>query len=176
MISFKHFTIVEYKPGMGELINYKTQKRRRLGESTGCCSICCDCEKTNAGQTCQCDPCNCCECDVNEALSFTQRRAKARVMKRIKAKLKMGQRKAKARTADLPRLKKRAKKQALNTLFKKFSKGKSRADIAPARRAEIEKRIKKMGSKVDRIAKKLLPQVRSAEKERKRNQSNANSK
>jgi hypothetical protein len=168
MLSFKHFTIVEYKPGMGELINYQAQKRRRLGESAGCCEICCDCATVNAGQTCNCDPCNCCTCGVNEALSFSQRRARGRVMKRIKAKLKMGQRKAKARTADLPKLKKRAKKQALNTLFKKFSKGKSRADVAPARRAEIEKRIQKMGSKVDRIAKKLLPQVRSAEKERKR--------
>mgnify|MGYP000865309815 CR=1 FL=1 len=149
MISFKHFTIVDYKPGMGELINYQTQKRRRLGETTS--------EEDN----------------IEEVLSFSARRAKGRVMKRIKAKLQMGQRKAKARTAGLPKLKKRAKKQALNQLFKKFSKGKSRSEVGPARRAEIEKRVQKMGSRVDRIAKKLLPKVRSDEKDRKRSAANA---
>ena len=153
MISFKHFTIVDYKPGMGELINYQTQKRRRLGENTSSQ----DPEENN----------------IDEVLSFSQRRAKGRVMIRIAAKLKMGQRKAKARTADLPKLKKRAKKQALNQMFKKFSKGKSRADVGPARRAEIEKRVQKMGSRVERIAKKLLPKVRTMEKERKRNKANA---
>ena len=138
-LGFKDFIVVDYKPGLDDLASYKATKRKRE----------------------QVEP------EVDEALNFQQRQKRARIMKRIKARLKMGRNKAKARTADLPRLKKRAKKAALNQLFKKYSKGKSRSELPPARRAEIEKRIAKMGAKVDRIAKKLLPKVRQKEKDRK---------
>jgi hypothetical protein len=40
--------------------------------------------------------------------------------------------------------------------------------LSVARRAEIEKRVGKMGSRIDRIAKKLLPTVRKSELARKR--------
>lgn len=103
----------------------------------------------------------------DEALNFSQRRARARQMKKIKAKIAMGRRRAAKKFADPARLKKRARKQAISQLFKKFSKGKSRGEVPFARRQEIEKRIEKMSGRVDKIARKILPQVRKLEKERK---------
>ena len=102
-----------------------------------------------------------------EALDFSQRRARGRVMKKNKAKIAMGRRRAAKKTASVEVLKKRARKGAVNDLFKKFSKGKSRGEMPAARRAEIEKRISKMSSKVAVMTRKKLPQIRSLEKQRK---------
>ena len=139
MLSFKDFMVVDYTPGMPELISYAAHKRHRgrIGEDT-----------------------------ADEALDMSQRRARARTMKRIKAKLAIGRRRAMKRPADKARLQKRADKQARMTLFKKFSKGKGRGDLPAARKKEIEKRLDKMGDRIKRISRKLLPQVRKQDRER----------
>ena len=103
---------------------------------------------------------------VDEALSMAQRRAKGRVMKRIKAKLALGRKKQAKKPADANRLKKRADKQARNALFTKFAAGKSRDDIPVARKAEIEKRLDKAKPRITKMARKLLPQLRKLDKER----------
>jgi len=138
MLSFKDFLTVDYTPGMPEEISYAAMKRKRgrIGE------------------------------DVDEALNFQQRRARARQMKKNKAKIAMGRRRAARKAADPKRLMKRARKAAINTLFKKLAKGQSRSDLPAGRRQEIEKRIEKMKPRVDKIARKMLPQIRKLEKER----------
>ena len=138
MLSFKDFLTVDYTPGMPEEISYAAMKRKRgrIGE------------------------------DVDEALNFQQRRARARQMKKNKAKIAMGRRRAARKAADPKRLMKRARKAAINTLFKKLAKGQSRSDLPAGRRQEIEKRIEKMKPRVDKIARKMLPQIRKMEKER----------
>lgn len=138
MLSFKDFLTVDYTPGMPEEISYAAMKRKRgrIGE------------------------------DVDEALNFQQRRARARVMKKNKAKIAMGRRRASRKAADPERLKKRARKAAINTLFKKLAKGQTRSEMPAGRRQEIEKRIEKMKPRVDKIARKILPQIRKLEKER----------
>ena len=98
--------------------------------------------------------------DLEEVLSLAGRRAKGRMMKKNKARTRMGARKASKKMADIPRLKSRAKKQARNAMFKKLSKGKSREQMGPAQRAAIEKRLNKMKGRIDTIAKKSLPAVR----------------
>lgn len=103
----------------------------------------------------------------DEALSFAQRRARSRLMKRIQAKVKRGRMKAKMRTAAPAVLKKRAAKQARNLIFRKLSKGKSRSELAPARRAEIEKRLDKMKGRIQKIALRIIPKVRKMELARK---------
>ena len=139
MLSFKDFTVVDYtQTGDPQQIqNAKKRHRGVVGEET-----------------------------TDEALDFAARRAKARVMKRIKAKLAMGRRRASKKAAGKDRLLKRARKQAHTQLFKKFSKGKSRSALPASRRAEIEKRIAGMKGRVNVIAKKALPQVRKMEKQR----------
>ena len=138
MLSFKDFLTVDYTPGMPEEISYAAMKRKRgrIGE------------------------------DVDEALNFQQRRARARQMKKNKAKIAMGRRRAARKAADPKRLMKRARKAAINTLFKKLAKGQSRSELPAGRRQEIEKRIEKMKPRVDKIARKMLPQIRKLEKER----------
>ena len=105
--------------------------------------------------------------DTEEALSFQSRRALARAMKRNKAKLKMGRKRAMQKSATQQTLVKRAQKQARNQLFKKFSKGMSRSELTPQRRGEIEKKIAGMSTRITAIARKLLPDVRKMDKARK---------
>ena len=87
-LSFKDFIVVDYKPGEDELIKYAAHKRHRgrIGEET---------EET-----------------TDEALTFSQRRARGRAMKKNKAKIAMGRRRAAKKPADNARLQKRAQKQA----------------------------------------------------------------
>lgn len=143
-LGFKDFIAVDYKPGSDDYIKYRAQKRKRsldrgLNDET-----------------------------QDEALDITQRRARARVLKKNKAKIAMGRKRAARRTASLEKIKKRARRQAINQMFNKLAKGQSKEDVPLARRQEIEKRIEKMKPRIDRIARKLLPQVRKAEKERRK--------
>mgnify|MGYP000849777457 CR=1 FL=1 len=143
-LSFKDFIVVDYRPGMGELINYRATKRRRLGEEP----------EVSEEET------------TDEALDFQARRARARSMKKNKAKIAMGQRKARKRAANPERLKKRASKSARGLLFKKFSKGKSKDELPFAQRQAIEKRLDKMKGRIAKMAVKILPDIRKREKNR----------
>lgn len=144
-MSFKNFTTVEYRPGEDELTNYRAQKRRRMNGTGG--------------------PAEEAEAEL-EALNFSQRRARGRQMRKMKARLKVGRARQSKKAADLPRLKKRARKHAMNQVFKKLSKGKSRSEVPPARRQEIEKRLEKMKGRIDRIAMRNLPAIRKLDKQR----------
>ena len=111
--------------------------------------------------------------DLDEALTATQRRARARQMKRYKSRIKIGQEKAKRRMASQEKLQKRARKAARTLLFKKLTKGMDKSELTFQRRQEIEKRLDKMKSRIDKLAKKLLPQVRKAEMSRRQSQNKA---
>jgi hypothetical protein len=138
-LSFKDFIVVDYKPGEHEIVKYAAHKRHRgrIGEET-----------------------------TDEALTFSQRRARGRVMKKNKAKIAMGRRRAAKKPADNARLQKRAQKQARMQMFKKLTKGAGKEEVPAARRASIEKRLDKMKPKIAKIARKILPAVRKTEKER----------
>jgi hypothetical protein len=106
----------------------------------------------------------------DEALDMQQRRKKAIAMKRNKAKIAMGRRRAERKVANLDKLKKRARRHARNMLAKKLTKDIPKADLSNARKKEIEKRLEKpaMQQKINRSARKLLPQVRKSELQKKR--------
>jgi len=141
-LSFKDFLTVDYSQ-TGDRVQATNAKKRKKDEVTG-----------NTGE------------ETDEALDFQQRRARGRSMKKNKAKIAMGRRRAAKKTASQDVLKKRARKGAINQLFKKFAKGTSRSDLPASRRQEIEKRIEKMKSKVNMIARKNLPAIRKLEKDR----------
>ena len=145
-LGFKDFIAVDYAPGQDDQTKYHAKKRKQ-GLDRGLNDEMQD-----------------------EALDIQQRRARARTMKKNKAKIAMGRKRSMRRMADPERLKKRARKQAINTVFKKLSKGVDKSDLPPARRQEIEKRLEKMKPRIDRIARKLLPQVRKKELQRKSSQ------
>ena len=106
--------------------------------------------------------------EIDEVLNIAQRRKAAINLKKNKAKIAMGRKRAAKKIADPARLKKRAQKQARREIAKKLTKGIPKSELTPARRAEIEKRLNKMKGKIDRIAKKSLPQVRRDEIAKKR--------
>ena len=136
-MSFKDFIMVEWRPGMDDHINYMVHKRRRLGEES-----------------------------TEEALDFVQRKARARTMKKFKAKIAMGQRKAKKRAASPEKILNRAKRLARTTMFKKLSKGKAKNELPFQRRQEIEKRLEKMKGRIEKMARKNIPVVRKIERDR----------
>tara|TARA_R110002096_G_scaffold69149_1_gene166307 strand:- start:1270 stop:1719 length:450 start_codon:yes stop_codon:yes gene_type:complete len=106
----------------------------------------------------------------NEALSISQRRAKGRVMKRNKAKMALGRRRASKKIATMDKLKKRARKQARELIVKKLTKDIPKSELSVARKMDIEKRMDRpaVRSRIDRLARKGLPKVRQAEIQKKR--------
>lgn len=108
--------------------------------------------------------------DTSEALDASQRRKLAMRMKRNKARIAMGRKRAERKTANMDTLKKRAKRQARMQFAKKLTKGIPKGDLTVARRKEIEKRLDKpaLKNRIDRVARKLIKTVRKQEMERKR--------
>jgi len=146
MLDFKDFIVADYRPGEPDIIKYRAQRRRRIGEEV---------EQTD------------------EALTTTQRLARKRQMQKIKAKIKLGRERAKRRFASKEKLEKRAIRQARMAIFKKLTKDIPKDELTYARRAEIEKRLDKpaLKQRIKMIARKNLPKVRKQEIERKRRQS-----
>ena len=108
--------------------------------------------------------------NTDEALTMQARMKKRRQMKRLKSRIKLGRERAKRKMADPERLKKRARKQARAQILKKLTKGMDKSELTFARRQELEKRLDKpaVKSRIDRIAKKMLPKVRRQELDRRR--------
>ena len=91
-------------------------------------------------------------------------------IKRIKAKLRRGQALARRRVASLATLTKRARRAARNLILNKITKGVKKGDLPFARRQELERRLEKpaIARRLATIAKRLIPQMRKAEVQRKR--------
>lgn len=104
----------------------------------------------------------------NEALDMTQRLARGRMFKKNKAKIAMGRRRAERKIASMDTLKKRARKAARNVLLKKLTKDTPKGELSMSRRQDIEKRLEKKKGVIDKLSRKLLPQVRKKEMERKK--------
>ena len=100
-------------------------------------------------------------------LSRAQRRKRARLLRRYKSKIAIARKKAMRRRASLDVLKRRARKTARNMIKQKLAKSRRFADLDPAAKIAIEKRLEKMpSSRLDRLARKLLPSLRRKETER----------
>ena len=183
-LSFRHFYVVEYRPGEDELINYRAKKRRNgaMYEET---------TKDNFKPHMMYDP----ETgkgymakkyedhvrmdkmgythdkpEMDEALTMQQRQKKARIIKRLKSRIKLGRQRQKRKMADKKRLERRASKQARNKILKKITKGKGKKDLSYARRQDIEKRLERpaMKKRIERLAKRMFPAIRRAEVQRKK--------
>ena len=178
-LSFKHFYTVEYRPGEDELINYRAYKRRRHmyeGESAEC--ECVDCN---------CDPCECSDWradmgpgsggystsdaeSLGEKLSISSRLKLSRSIRRNKAKIAMGRKRAARRFASKDVLDRRARKAAYKMFYKKITKGIPKDKLSPQRKQAIEDRLKKPAfqGRINKISRKLVKDVRKKEMARKR--------
>ena len=110
------------------------------------------------------------EVDVDEALTMQQRIKKRRDMKRNKARIAVGRRRAKKKMANMKVIKKRSDRQARNAIAKKLTRGVSKRDLTPARKKEIEKRLESPALKmrIKRLSKRMFKDVRKKEVMRKK--------
>ena len=110
------------------------------------------------------------EVDVDEALTMQQRIKKRRDMKRNKARIAVGRRRAKKKMANMKVIKKRSDRQARNAIAKKITRGVSKRDLTPARKKEIEKRLESPALKmrIKRLSKRMFKDVRKKEVMRKK--------
>ncbi len=103
-----------------------------------------------------------------EALT-NQQRMKAKInFKKNKAKIMLGRKKAAKKLASPEKLKARAVKQARNILLKKILKKRDKADLSFSSKHSIEKKLAKKKGAIQKIAKKLLPKVKAADRAKKR--------
>lgn len=151
MYSFKELVaagLTENPTEAEEYMAYRSQKRRRavIGESI-------DSSETE---------------QLDEVLDASQRMKKKATMRRIKAKLKLGRKRAMKKRADPEKLKKRAARRARSAMFKKLAQGKSKSDMSMSDRKAIEKRLESKKGIIQRMAKKLLPTVRKDDQTKQR--------
>lgn len=102
--------------------------------------------------------------ELEEVLDIQTRMKMKASMRKNKAKIALGKRRAARKVADVGRLKKRAQRQARNAVLDKILKGKDKSELSYGARASIEKRLNKRAALIQRLAKKLLPKVRQADR------------
>jgi hypothetical protein len=106
---------------------------------------------------------------LNEAvLNLAQRRRRGLIMRRYKTKIMAARNRAKRKMASTGALEIRARKAAINSIRKKVAgtKGADYANLSPSEKMMIDKRVAQRHAIIGRIAQKLMPKVRKAERER----------
>ena len=103
---------------------------------------------------------------MNEALTLAQRQKMKQAFRRNKAKILRGRKKAAKKLASPEKLKARATKAARTLLMNKILKNKDKADLSFSSRAELEKKLAKKKGAINKIAKKLLPRIKKADREK----------
>ena len=104
--------------------------------------------------------------ELDEVLSRQARLKMSQRMKRMSKRIAMARKRALKRAPSMDVLKKRAEKQAKNQLVQKWTRGAKKSELSIGRRAEIEKRLKKSSAKWQRNAKKMIPDLRKKDRER----------
>ena len=110
------------------------------------------------------------EVDVDEALTIKQRMDKRRIMKRNKARIAIGKKRAKKKMANQKTLKKRSDRQARADIAKKLMRGVPKRDLSDARKKALEKRMESPAIKqrIKRLSKRMFKDVRKKEVMRKK--------
>ena len=103
------------------------------------------------------------EVDITEALSVQGRMKRRFAARRNRQKLKVARRIALRRGSTPDRLKRRATRGARLMVYKRLLRGRDRASLPPAEKARLEKMITRFQPLVNRVAVKLLPQMRRNE-------------
>jgi len=106
--------------------------------------------------------------ELFEVLTLQQRRKRKLTMRRIKNKIKRGRRIAQRKMANPEKLKARAQRKAKEAVRKRVAgqRGKNYKQLSMSQRMQIDKMVEKRKALISKLAKRLLPQVRKAERER----------
>lgn len=104
--------------------------------------------------------------DLNE-LDMAARRKMARAARRSAKRRAVTRKRKEKRKKNTEELMKKARRMAIKLIRKKFLKDKKYEDLPFAQRDMIDQKVKKVpSSRLDNLAKKLLPKAKAAEKER----------
>jgi len=103
---------------------------------------------------------------TEKPLTPQQRIQRGRIMKRLAPKIAMKRKIAMKKKATPEKLKVRAMKQARDVVRAKFVKGKSYDELSYSEKIQLDKKVETKQALIQKIAKKLLPQVKKAEVER----------
>lgn len=109
------------------------------------------------------------EVDLDEAvLTLSQRRKRALTMRKYKNKIAAARKRMAKRLASKEKLKLRAERAARNVLRKKFAgeKGANYDDLSPSEKIIVDKRIEGKKGAVRAIAKRLMPKIIQADREK----------
>jgi hypothetical protein len=104
--------------------------------------------------------------EVDEVLSIQGRRKMGRIMKKNAKKNARARKISMSRRASMDKIKDRAKKAAIKQVKATLTQGKDLSTLSQAAKEALEKRMKKKQGLIDKLARKLIPQVKAAEKER----------
>jgi|TARA_R110002167_G_scaffold185090_1_gene385657 hypothetical protein len=103
---------------------------------------------------------------MEEALTLQQRMKRSRIMKAKSGMIARKRERALNKKADSKTIQKRAQKTARNIISKKMLQGRDKSELSLSSRETLEKKLGKKKSIINKIAKKLLPQLRKKEVER----------
>tara|TARA_Y100000310_G_scaffold86612_1_gene83477 strand:- start:602 stop:2704 length:2103 start_codon:yes stop_codon:yes gene_type:complete len=118
------------------------------------------------------------EIDVDEAfeeieedrkpLTVVQRLRRRQVMRRSKFKLQRARKIKSKKLATGDQLQKRSRKAAIATVRKRVAgkKGENFKNLAPGDKASVERRVASKGALVNKLARRLMPQIRKKEQAR----------
>ena len=103
--------------------------------------------------------------ELDEAMSIQARRQRALTMRKYAGKIAAARRRMKKKKASQSKLMQRARKAAIKIIRKKVAgkKGLNYANLNPAEKMLIDKKVEKKRAAVEKIAKRMLPQVKKAE-------------
>lgn len=87
-------------------------------------------------------------------------------MRRNRRQIARSRERAARRMASRETLERRARQQARKTIERRLSQGKSRSEMSVPEREALERKMKGRSDAIDRLARRLLPQVTKAERER----------
>lgn len=100
---------------------------------------------------------------LDEVLTLQQRMRRKILMRRLAPRIARARKIAMRRRAGLDVLKRRALALARRTMAKKLLGGRNKADVSTSERARIEKILAKRKKGIERLATRLLPNVRKAQ-------------
>ena len=103
--------------------------------------------------------------ELDEAMTMQQRRQRSLTMRKYKGKIAAAKKRLRKKKAGMGKLKQRARKAAIKIIRKKVAgkKGTNYGNLSPAEKMIIDKKVEKKRGVIDKIAKRLLPQVRKQE-------------
>lgn len=161
MLSFKELIAVDYT-GTGDPQLIKNAKRRKDSDTTG------PSESIEVSDSeLSIDESDKFDMELKDLLSIeeailnpAQRARKAQLLRRNKAKIKLGKLIASRRMATKATIQKRATRRARKMILKKLLKGRDKSSLSYSARGGYEAMLSKRKSGIARLVKRITPKVR----------------